>query len=60
MVAKRDVILFKGFSKRDCILKVMAWHLQPYRSEPERVPNPEDGESENENEEVNDGLEGTF
>ena len=32
--------------------------LQPYRFEPERVPNPED--SERENEEVNDRLEGTF
>ena len=32
--------------------------LQPYRFEPERVPNPEDSESENED--VNDRLEGTF
>ena len=32
--------------------------LQPYRFEPERVPNAEDRESENE--EVNDRLEGTF
>jgi len=32
--------------------------LQPYRFEPERVPNPEDSESENE--EVNDRLEGRF
>ena len=32
--------------------------LQPYRFEPERVPNPKD--SERENEEVNDRLEGTF
>ena len=33
--------------------------LQPlYRFEPEHVPNPEDSESENE--EVNDRLEGTF
>ena len=32
--------------------------LQPYRFEPERVPNPEDSESESE--EVNDWLEGTF
>ena len=32
--------------------------LQPYRFEPERVPNPEDNEqSENK---VNDRLEGTF
>ena len=32
--------------------------IQPYRFEPERVPNPEDSESENEQE--NDRLEGTF
>ena len=32
--------------------------LQPYRFEPERVPNAEDSESENE--EVNDRLQGTF
>jgi len=32
--------------------------LQPYRFEPERVPNSED--SEGANEEVNDRLEGTF
>ena len=32
--------------------------LQFYRFEPERVPNPEHGESENE--EVNNRLEGTF
>ena len=32
--------------------------VQPYRFEPESVPNPED--SERENEEVNDRLEGTF
>ena len=32
--------------------------LQPYRFEPESVPNPEDSESENED--VNDRLEGTF
>ena len=32
--------------------------LQPYRFKPERVPNPEN--SEHENEEVNDRLEGTF
>ena len=32
--------------------------LQPYRFEPERVPNPKD--SERENEEVNDRLEGTL
>ena len=30
--------------------------LQPYRFEPERVPNPEDSESEK----LNDRLEGTF
>ena len=39
------------------VLEVMV-DLQPYHFEPERVPNPED--SENENEEVNDRLEGTF
>ena len=33
-------------------------NLQPYRLEPQRVPNPEDSESENE--EVNNWLEGTF
>ena len=44
--------------KRICLLEVMA-DLQPYRFEPgERVPNPEDGESEHEK--VNDRLEGTF
>ena len=32
--------------------------LQPYRFEPERVPDPEDSESENE--EANDRFEGTF
>jgi len=32
--------------------------LQPYRFEPEHVPNPEDSESENE--EVNNWLEGMF
>jgi len=32
--------------------------LQPYRFEPERVPNPEDSESENED--VKDRLEGPF
>ena len=32
--------------------------LQPCRFEPERVPNPEDSESENE--EVNDRFEGSF
>ena len=41
--------------KRICLREVMA-DLQPYRFEPERVPNPEDSESENE--EVNDRLEG--
>ena len=39
------------------VLEVMA-DRQPYRFEPERVPNAEDRESENE--EVNDRLEGTF
>ena len=39
------------------VLKVMA-DLQAYRLKPECVPNPEDSESENE--EVNDLLEGTF
>ena len=39
------------------VLKVMA-DLEPYRFEPERVPNAEDRESENE--EVTDRLEGTF
>ena len=38
-------------------LEVMA-DIQPYRFEPERVPNSEYSESENE--EVNDRLEGTF
>ena len=38
-------------------LEVMA-ALQPYRFEIERVHNPEDRESEND--EVNDRLEGTF
>ena len=48
----RDFVLERVF-----VLEVMA-DLQPYRFEPERVPNPEDSESENE--EVNDRLEGTF
>ena len=48
----RDFVLERVF-----VLKVMA-DLQPYRFEPERVPNPEDSKSENE--EVNDRLEGTF
>ena len=39
------------------VLEVMA-DLQPYNFEPERVPNPEDSESENK--EVNDWLEDTF
>ena len=39
------------------VLVVMA-DLQRYRFEPERAPNAEDSESENE--EVNDRLEGTF
>ena len=37
------------------VLEVVA---DPYRFEPERVPNAEDSESENE--EVNDRLESTF
>ena len=45
------------FGKRVFVLEVMA-DLQPYGFEPERVPNPEDSESENE--EVKDRLEGTF
>ena len=43
--------------KRICLLDVTA-DLQPYCFEPERVPNPDDSESENE--EVNNRLEGTF
>ena len=39
------------------VLEVTA-DLQPYCFEPGRVPNPEDSESENE--EVNDRLEGPF
>ena len=39
------------------VLEVMA-DLQPYPFEPERVNNPEDSESENED--VNDRLDGTF
>ena len=52
-------MLIKRFclGKRICLLEVMA-DLQPYRFVPERVPNPEDSESENE--EVNDQLEGTL
>ena len=50
--AKRDVM-----SHKCLFLEVMAG-LQLYRFEPERVPNLEDSESENE--EVNDRLEGTF
>ena len=38
-------------------MEVMA-DLQPFRFEPERVPDAEDSESENE--ELNDCLEGTF
>ena len=48
----RDFVLARAFA-----LEVMA-DLQPYCFEPERVPNPEDSESENY--EVNDRLEGTF
>ena len=40
-----------------CLLEVMA-DLQLYRLGPERVPNPEDSESESEA--VNERLEGTF
>ena len=52
-------MLIKRFylGKRIWLLEVMADH-QLYRFEPERVPNPED--SEGENEEVIDRLEGTF
>ena len=59
MATKRDVIFTKRFclGKRICLLEVMA-NLELYRFEPERVPNPEDSESENE--EVNDRSEGTF
>ena len=39
------------------VMEVMA-DLQPFRFEPERVPDAEDSESENE--EANDRLEGTF
>ena len=54
----RDVIFTKRFclGKGNCLLELMA-DLQPYRFEPERVPNPADSESEKE---VNDRLEGTF
>ena len=45
----RDFVLASVF-----VLEVMA-DLQRYRFEPERVPNPEGGE--NENEEVNDRLQ---
>ena len=48
----RDVALASVF-----VLEVLA-DLQRCRFEPERVPNAEDRESENE--EVNDRLEGTF
>ena len=52
----------KTFRSRDFVagvfvLEVMA-DLQPYPFEPERVNNPEDSESENED--VNDRLDGTF
>ena len=43
--------------KRICLFEVTA-DLQPNRFKPERVPNPED--SERENGEVNDRLDGTF
>ena len=45
----REFVLARG------VLEVMAG-LQPYRFEPEHVPDPE----ESENQEVNDRLEGTF
>ena len=48
----RDVVLANVF-----VLELMA-DLQRYHCEPERVPNAEDSESENE--EVNDRLEGIF
>ena len=48
----RDFVMERVF-----VLEVMA-DLQPYCFEPEHVPNPEDSESENK--EVNNRLEGTF
>ena len=48
----RDFVLESVF-----VLELMA-DLQPYRFEPERVPNAEDSESENEK--VSDRLESTF
>ena len=48
----RDFVLASVF-----VLEVMA-DLQPYRFEPDRVPNLED--SEGENEELNNFLEGTL
>ena len=48
--SQRDFVLTSAF-----ILKVIA-DLQPDRFEPERVPNPEDSESENE-EVLNDRVE---
>ena len=48
----KDVVLASVF-----VLELMA-DLQRYRFEPERVPNAKDSESENE--EANDWLEGTF
>ena len=52
-------MLIKRFflGKRICLLEVTA-DLQPYGFEPERVPNPEDSESENE--EVNERLKAHF
>ena len=44
-----------SFRPRDLVLSSV---FEPYRSEPERDPNAENRESENE--EVNDRLEGTF
>ena len=59
LAAKRDIIFTKRFclGKHICLLEFMA-DLQTYRFEPQRVPNPED--SERENEEVNHWSEGTF
>ena len=48
----RDFVLVSLF-----VLEVKA-DVQPYCFGPERVPEPEDSESENE--EINDRLEGTF
>ena len=53
--AKRDVEPCKRFY---VVKRVYTQDLQPYRFEPERVPNPEDSESQSE--QLNDRLEGTF